>query len=70
MELASDHAFTAFLARCTPAKVLRDRSAMFSKPERSRDRYLRAKTKLEREQARQEDIRYALIAADLMRRTA
>ena len=47
VELPSDHAFSAFLAGLTPSKVLRDRSALFSKPERQRQRFLKSKGELE-----------------------
>ena len=41
VELPSDHKFSQFLARMTPAKALRDRSAMFSKSEKQIDRFFR-----------------------------
>jgi len=41
VELPSDHQFSQFLARMTPAKALRDRSAMFSKSEKQIDRFFR-----------------------------
>ena len=49
IEGPADAAFTIFMASLTPGKVLRNRSAMFSKSERKLDRYLRAKTKTEME---------------------
>jgi hypothetical protein len=39
--LPSDHKFSQFLARMTPQKVFKDRSAMFSKPEKQIDRFFR-----------------------------
>ena len=75
VEQASDHAFTAFLAACTPGRVLRDRSAMFSKPERKRAVFLREKsrteqraTDAERAAIREEETRIALAMAREMRR--
>ena len=47
VELASDHAFSAFLAGLTPSRVLKDRSAMFSTVERKRQRFLMAKSEVE-----------------------
>ena len=60
IEGPADAAFTAFLASLTPGRVLRNRSAMFSKSERKLDRYLRAKTKSELEQIRQSEIYVAI----------
>lgn len=48
IEEPSDHAFTAFLSSLTPAKVLRDREANFSRSERKRQRFLREKASTER----------------------
>lgn len=67
IETAADHAFTAFLASLTPGKVLKDRTAMFSKPEKKRDRYLRAKSKTELEQIRQSEVYIAIRMAHEMR---
>ena len=39
VELPSDHQFSQFLARMTPNKALRDRTAMFSKSEKQIDRF-------------------------------
>jgi hypothetical protein len=64
VEFESDHAFTAFLSGLTPSRVLRDRSAMFSKPERARDRFLRAKSALERQQFREQEIFIAMQIAN------
>lgn len=47
IETAADHSFTAFLAALTPGKVLRDRSATFTKVERKRQTFLREKAKTE-----------------------
>jgi len=69
VETAADHAFTAFLASLTPGKVLLDRAAMFSKPERKRAVYLRQKTKLELSQIRESEIYIALRMAREMRNT-
>ena len=67
IELPSDHEFTAFLAGLTPGRVLKDRAAMFSKPEKKRDRYLRAKTKTELAEIRQSEVYIALRMAREMR---
>lgn len=67
VETAADHDFTAFLARMTPGKALRDRSAMFSKPERKRAVYLREKSKTEADLIRQEEILTAIMMARAMR---
>jgi hypothetical protein len=69
IETPADHDFTAFLARMTPGKALRDRSAMFSKPEKKRDRFLRQKSKLELEQIRESEIYIAIRMARAMRET-
>jgi hypothetical protein len=52
VESAADHAFTAFLAGLTPGRVLSERAAMFSKPERKRAIFLRQKAEYEVVQAR------------------
>jgi hypothetical protein len=39
--LPSDHAFSQFLSRMTPHKVLADRPPMFSKSEKQIDRFFR-----------------------------
>ena len=39
--LPSDHAFSQFLSRMTPHKVLADRPPMFSKQEKQIDRFFR-----------------------------
>ena len=67
IETSADHEFTAFLAGMTPGKAFKDRSALFSKPERKRDRYLRAKTKTELDQIRQSEIYIAIRMANEMR---
>jgi hypothetical protein len=48
IESSADHAFTAFLSSLTPSKVLRDRSAMFTRVERKRERFLIAKGQVEK----------------------
>jgi hypothetical protein len=69
IESAADHDFTAFLARMTPGKVLKDRSAMFSKPERKRAVYLREKSKTEADLIRSSEIYIAIRMARAMRET-
>lgn len=51
VELESDHQMTAFLAGLTPSKVLRDRELKFTRVERRRHTFLRAKARLERQAA-------------------
>ena len=46
--LPSDHAFTHFLSRMTPNKVLKDRGPMFSKPEKAIDRFFRQEEEIAR----------------------
>jgi len=58
VELPSDHKFSHFLARMTPSKVFKDRSAMFSTEEKQLNRFLFSKTQLEQEKA--EEIKTAL----------
>jgi len=41
VEYPSDHKFSQFLARMTPNKALKDRTAMFSKQEKQIDRFFR-----------------------------
>lgn len=60
VEGPADAAFTAFLAELTPGKVLKDRSAMFTKVERDRDRFLRQRSKEELAEIRQSEIYIAL----------
>jgi hypothetical protein len=69
IETPADHDFTAFLARMTPGKALRDRSAMFSKPERKRAVYLREKSKTEADIIRSSEIYIAIRMAREMRET-
>ncbi len=69
VESAADHEFSAFLSGLTPGLVQKDRSAMFSKPEKKRDRFLRAKSKLELEQIRESEIYIAIRMARAMRET-
>jgi hypothetical protein len=69
VETAADHDFTAFMAGLTPGKVLKDRAAMFSKPEKKRDRYLRAKSKTELAEIRESEVYLALRMAREMRET-
>lgn len=47
IETPADHAFTAFLADLSPRKVLRDRSATFSRVERGRQKFLAQKQHVE-----------------------
>lgn len=47
VEMAADHAFSAFLASLTPSRVLRDRELRFSHVERKRQAFLRQKSHLE-----------------------
>lgn len=67
VETWADHALTAFLARCTPSRVLRDRAAMFSPAERKRQAFLREKAAVEREVLRAREVAVALELARLMR---
>jgi hypothetical protein len=39
--LPSDHQFTQFLAEMTPKKAFKDRTAMFTTPEKQLDRFFR-----------------------------
>lgn len=68
VEGPADAAFTAFLAGLTPGKVLKDRSATFTKSERQRDTFLRQKSKLELAEIRQSEIYIALRMAREMRK--
>lgn len=70
IETPADHAMTAFLGAMTPGKALRDRSAMFSKPERKRAVYLRQKSAHELAQERHEEIQLALQMARAMKTNA
>lgn len=67
VESEADHAFTAFLAHLTPSKVLKDRSAMFSKPERKRERFFRQRSKVELEEIRRSEVYIALQMAREMK---
>ncbi len=67
VESEADHAFTAFLAGLKRAQVLKDRSALFTKPERERDRFLRARSREELAEIRQSEIYIALRLAREMR---
>lgn len=69
VELPSDAAFDAFLASLTPGKVLRDRTAMFTKVERQRTRYLTEKDRTERDAIRKSETYLALQMAAQMRVT-
>ena len=70
IELPADHEFTAFLAALTPGKVLKDRSALFSRPEKKREVFLRAKSKHELAQERHEQIQVAMRMAREMRESS
>jgi len=56
VELPSDHQFSQFLARMTPNKALRDRTAMFSKSEKQIDRFFRQ----EKQFAKSEEVQIEL----------
>ena len=56
VELPSDHKFSQFLARMTPNKALKDRSAMFSKSEKQIDRFFRQ----EKQFAKSEEVQIEL----------
>jgi len=66
-ETAADHAFTAFLSRLTPSKVLRDRELTFTKEEKQRQRFLREKAAVERAVAHAREVQIALDMAKEMR---
>lgn len=67
VEFESDHNFTAWLSTLTPSKVLKDRTAVFSKPERQRERFFTARTRVEREEARRQEVAVALLMAAEMK---
>ena len=67
VESEADHNFTAFLAHLTPGQVLKDRSAMFSKPERKRERFFRQRSKVELEEIRRSEVYIALQMAREMK---
>jgi len=56
VEFPSDHKFSQFLARMTPAKALKDRTSMFSKQEKQIDRFFRQ----EKQFAKSEEVQIEL----------
>ena len=66
-ETPADHAFTAFLSRLTPSKVLRDRELTFTKEERQRHKFLREKAAVERAVAHAREVQIAMQMAREMR---
>ena len=66
-ETAADHAFTAFLSKLTPSKVLRDRELTFTKEERQRQKFLREKAAVERAVVHAREVQIAMDMAKEMR---
>ena len=67
IETAADHAFTAFLSKLTPSKVLRDRELTFTKEEKQRHKFLREKAAVERAVAHEREVQIAMQMAREMR---
>ena len=63
VEFPSDHKFSQFLARMTPAKALKDRTSMFSKQEKQLDRFFIRRNQIE-------EAELTRVAMEIWRKTA